>query len=103
MELCRRPDLSADWRCPVHCDTEGPEKHRGLPGPDRHGSPDAEEQAMFAAMKASMEDFFNLSPEAAGADAGKESSENPEAWTEEEAPQTQSRRENQRTRPKTAR
>ena len=27
---------------------------------DRHGGPDAEEQAMFAEMKASMEDFFKL-------------------------------------------
>lgn len=68
---------------------------------DRHGGPDAEEQAMFAEMKASMEDFFNLNPEAAG--DGKGSSENPKAWMEEETPQTQSQRESQRTRPKTAR
>jgi len=69
---------------------------------DRHGGSDAEEQAMFAEMKASTEDFFNLNPEAAG--DGKGSSENPKAWTEEETPQTQSRRENhQHTRPKTAR
>lgn len=56
---------------------------------------------MFAEMKASMADFFTLNPEAAGAREG--SSENPKAWTEEEAPQTQSQRESQRTRPKTAR
>ncbi|MCR2830692.1 J domain-containing protein [Acidithiobacillus ferrooxidans] len=70
---------------------------------DRHGGPDAEEQAMFAEMKASMEGFFNLNPEAAGADAGKGSSEKPGAWTEEETPQRQSQRESQRTRPKTGR
>ena len=45
---------------------------------DRHGGPDAEEQAMFAEMKASMEDFFKLNPEA----AGEKSSENPKAWAE---------------------
>lgn len=28
---------------------------------DRHGGPDAEEQAMFAEMKVSMEDFFGYS------------------------------------------
>jgi len=70
---------------------------------DRHGGPDAEEQAMFAEMKASMADFFNLNPEAAGAGAGKGSSENPKAWAEEETRQTQSQRESQRARPKTAR
>ena len=69
---------------------------------DRHGGPDAEEQAMFAEMKASMEDFFNLNPEAAG--TGEGSSENPKTWAEEETPQSQSQREShQRTRPKTAR
>ncbi len=69
---------------------------------DRHGGPDAEEQAMFAEMKASMEDFFKLNPEAAGVGAG--SSENPKAWAEEKTRQTQSQREShQRTRPKTAR
>ena len=70
---------------------------------DRHGGPDAEEQAMFAEMKASMEDFFNLNPEAAGAGAENGPSENPEAWTERERRQTQAQRERQRARPKTAR
>ena len=66
---------------------------------DRHGGPDAEEQAMFAEMKVSMEDFFKLNPEA----AGEKSSENPKAWAEEEMSQTQSQRENhQHPRPKTA-
>ena len=67
---------------------------------DRHGGPDAEEQAMFAEMKASMEDFIKLNPEA----AGEKPSENPKAWAEEEMSQTQSQREShQHTRPKTAR
>ena len=69
---------------------------------DRHSGPDAEERAMFAEMKAAMEDFFTQHPEASG--AGEGSSENQNAWAGEETPQTQSQREShQRTRPKTAR